>query len=221
MQPPSPTHAPHSPIPQGGPQGAPPPSVGHLAGVHGSGQQPPPFDGPHGAARTRPAPKARARRLGPQLSNRAWLLASGALFVSGATILIAAGALALGDTWRIDAAPRPEERSTAAAPTSVPAAGSVTATPATVLLSAAAAIPSHHLFWLQGPRRLVVDLMGARAALGAPVVAPPHPLVKKVRWAQHDDRVRFVIEVAPGARDEVETRLDGASLAITLHGGDA
>lgn len=229
MQPPQPTHVPQTPNPRGPHRGTSNFDWAHPDGLQGGGE-PPPAGQVHGAPVAPSARRGRALRPGPKLSNRAWLFASGVLFVTGATVFIAAGALALSDKWRIDPvlsvkddAPRAAAlvgHGKAGQGAASAISSTATSTGATVLLSADAPIVGHHLFWLQAPRRLVVDLMGVHEALGAPVVAPSHPLVRKVRWAHHDDRVRFVIEVAPEAHEEVQAHVDGASLALTLHKRD-
>lgn len=87
---------------------------------------------------------------------------------------------------------------------------------AVVLLSADGPVGEHQHFWLDAPRRLVVDLMGVRQASRAPIIAPQHSLIKRVRVGRHEDRVRFVIEVAPEAHHHVVARADGSSLTVTL-----
>jgi hypothetical protein len=179
--------------------------------------------GPYGPTPSGPepqtsAPLAAPRRRGPpgrpKIPNRAWWWAAGLLFAGGSAVLMVAVWLAGG--VRAQLAPSANRPGAAASPQAQAALPGPSAA-VTVLLSADAPIGEHHLFWLNEPRRLVVDLMGVGAAVAAPIVAPKHPLVRRMRWGRHDDRVRFVLEVAPQTHDAVQARPDGASLAVTLH----
>lgn len=168
---------------------------------------------------------------GPVLTGGIWFLASGMLLIAGVGVLLTAVALCTGDAWPMGGAQRLDEAPTASGGAPLTSAAPQArrggrpdgplGAPITLLLTANAAITEHHVFWLQEPRRLVVDMMGVGEAVAAPVTSPVHPLVKRVRWGRHDDRVRFVIEVAPEAHHHVEAAKDGATLAVTLYAQEA
>lgn len=84
------------------------------------------------------------------------------------------------------------------------------ATEVTLASGSAAAKP--HTFWLDNPRRYVVDVPGKRSA------ATPEPkgqLVNKVRVGSYEDKTRYVLEVAANVHDaRVEPR--GNALVVTL-----
>lgn len=88
----------------------------------------------------------------------------------------------------------------------------------TLLFSADGPIGRQEIFWMQNPARLVVDILGRKVAQVAPVVAPPHPWVRRVRVGQHADRARFVIEVTADVARHVSARADGSALAVSLYG---
>jgi len=192
--------------------------------------------GPFGPAPNGPEPQTNAPLFAPYgrrppsgrlpIPNKVWWWAAGLLFAGGAGVLLLALALADGVKGSLadnaPASPHEGPQAGLAGPSSAPrrAVAGPQAT-VTVLLSADGAIGEHHLFWLEQPKRLVVDLMGVGEAVAAPIVAPKHPLLRRVRWGRHDDRVRFVLEVAPQVHDDVRVRPDGASLAVTLHALEA
>lgn len=155
---------------------------------------------------------------GPTLGATLWAGATGLLF-GGAVVLAAYGVLVGRQGSRPASAPAAATSSTAPPPTAAPAPSAVvsSATGVTLLFTADGPIGAKELFWLQNPTRLVVDLMGRQLAAAAPVVAPDHPWVRRVRVGQHADRARFVVEVAPQVAPQVGAQVDGSAVAITLY----
>ncbi len=85
-----------------------------------------------------------------------------------------------------------------------------TATEVTLASGSAAAKP--HAFWLDNPRRYVVDVPGKR---DAKTPEPKGALVNKVRVGSYQDKTRYVLEVASNVQDaRVEPR--GNALVVTL-----
>ncbi|MBI3179906.1 MAG: AMIN domain-containing protein, partial [Deltaproteobacteria bacterium] len=74
----------------------------------------------------------------------------------------------------------------------------------------------HTSFWLDSPRRLVVDLHGRRSGFAQRTLLIDHPLAKRIRVGQHPDKVRFVIETAPDASPQVSARASGNALVIGI-----
>ena len=84
------------------------------------------------------------------------------------------------------------------------------ATEVTLASGSAAAKP--HAFWLDNPRRYVVDVPGKR---DAKTPEPKGALVNKVRVGSYQDKTRYVLEVASNVQDaRVEPR--GNALVVTL-----
>jgi hypothetical protein len=81
-----------------------------------------------------------------------------------------------------------------------------------VTLASGSAASKPHTFWLENPRRYVIDVPGKRDA------KPPEPkgaLVNKVRVGSYQDKTRYVLEVAANVQDaRVEPR--GNALVVTL-----
>ena len=69
--------------------------------------------------------------------------------------------------------------------------------------------------------RIVIDLLGARSALGRYAQSLAHPLARQVRFGQHDapTRLRIVVDALPGASFQI-TR-EAAQLEILLTPPDA
>ena len=85
--------------------------------------------------------------------------------------------------------------------------------PATeVTLASGSAAAKPHAFWLDNPRRYVVDVPGKREAK---TPEPKGALVSKVRVGSYQDKTRYVLEVAANVQDaRVEPR--GNALVVTL-----
>ncbi len=73
-------------------------------------------------------------------------------------------------------------------------------------------------FWLQGPRRLVVDVTGTASALARSEYVVDHPLVKRLRVGTYHDKVRFVLETTDAVAAEVQARAEGSVLYLHLAG---
>lgn len=69
-------------------------------------------------------------------------------------------------------------------------------------------------FWLDDPRRLVVDVPGAHSMVDAGEQTLAGPLATRLRIGEHSDKVRFVIETAPGVTADV--KLASSALVIKL-----
>jgi hypothetical protein len=84
--------------------------------------------------------------------------------------------------------------------------------PATeIALANGSALQKPHAFWLDNPRRYVVDVPGKREAK----TPEAKGLVSKVRVGSYEDKTRYVLEVASNVHDaRVEPR--GNALIVTL-----
>jgi hypothetical protein len=69
-------------------------------------------------------------------------------------------------------------------------------------------------FWMDSPRRLVVDALGAHSAMDASEYRMAGPLATRVRVGVHPDRVRFVIETLPGVSADVKAK--GSAVSVQL-----
>ncbi|MFA9459299.1 type IV pilus secretin PilQ [Thiohalorhabdus methylotrophus] len=69
-------------------------------------------------------------------------------------------------------------------------------------------------FQLDGPPRLVLDLYGAASALPRKAYDLDHPLLKRVRFGERDDRTRVVLELKERVTHSVEPTGQGLRLAL-------
>jgi hypothetical protein len=71
-------------------------------------------------------------------------------------------------------------------------------------------------FWLDDPRRLVVDVPGAHSTVDAGEQSLAGPLATRLRIGEHGDKVRFVLETAAGVTAEVKASVSGSALVVKL-----
>ncbi len=74
----------------------------------------------------------------------------------------------------------------------------------------------HTSFWLDNPRRLVVDVHGRKNGFAQRTLLIDHPLAKRIRVGQHPDKVRFVIETAPDVAPNASMHAKGEALVVAL-----
>jgi hypothetical protein len=77
-------------------------------------------------------------------------------------------------------------------------------------------VTTHNGFWLDNPRRYVVDVDGRKSGFAANAYEVKHPLVTRLRIGEHAGRVRFVLDVSPSVRDDVRVRAKGSSVVVEL-----
>jgi hypothetical protein len=77
-------------------------------------------------------------------------------------------------------------------------------------------VVSFKTFWLDHPRRLVVDILGAKSGFANDEYAIAGPLASRLRVGAHDDRVRFVIDAAAIAASDVSARPSGSTLVVGI-----
>ncbi len=77
-------------------------------------------------------------------------------------------------------------------------------------------VDTYKSFWLDSPRRLVIDVDGRKSALGSPDFAIAHALASRLRVGSHGDKVRFVIEAAEATSPHAQLRRDGDALIVEL-----
>ncbi len=80
-------------------------------------------------------------------------------------------------------------------------------------------VVDHVSFWLENPRRLVVDVFGAKSAFARHSYGIDHPLAKRLRVGNHPGKVRFVIETDSSVSRDIAVRPSGKSLLVTLSKG--
>lgn len=78
-------------------------------------------------------------------------------------------------------------------------------------------VVDHVSFWLENPRRLVVDVFGAKSGFERHSYGIDHPLAKRLRVGNHPGKVRFVIETDKSVSSDIAVRPSGKSLLIELH----
>lgn len=77
-------------------------------------------------------------------------------------------------------------------------------------------INDHVSFWLDNPKRLVIDVFGRRSGFALKDYRIAHPLVKSLRVGSHHGKVRFVIETANDVSSQVKAKVSGSSLLVEL-----
>jgi hypothetical protein len=80
-------------------------------------------------------------------------------------------------------------------------------------------VADHVTFWLDSPRRLVVDVYGRKSGFNRRGFRIEHQLAKSLRVGEHRDKVRFVIETAPTVSARVRARPSGKALIVELDRG--
>ncbi len=76
-------------------------------------------------------------------------------------------------------------------------------------------------FWLDNPRRLVIDIPHRKNGFAKSDYVIDHPLAQRLRIGNHADHVRFVLETAETVRKEVKIEAKGTALAVVLRSADA
>lgn len=77
-------------------------------------------------------------------------------------------------------------------------------------------VDEHVAFWLEDPRRLVVDVMGRKSTFERATYDIDHSLASRLRVGKYGDKVRFVIETSPNVSTDVTTRRQDNSLILEL-----
>lgn len=77
-------------------------------------------------------------------------------------------------------------------------------------------VAGHVSFWLERPRRLVVDVYGRKSGFAKSSYDIDHPLATHMRVGQHKDKVRFVIDTAEGVTEQVKARVVGKTLMVEI-----
>lgn len=80
-------------------------------------------------------------------------------------------------------------------------------------------VDDHVAFWLDSPRRLVIDIPNRHTTLAGLEYPLAHPLVSQLRVGRYKDKVRFVIEADATVSDSPELRRDGNNLVVALRKG--
>jgi hypothetical protein len=80
-------------------------------------------------------------------------------------------------------------------------------------------VVDHVSFWLDNPKRLVVDVFGRKNGFERNSYRIEHPLADQLRVGNHPGKVRFVIETTANVASRVSTKPVGSSLVVTLHRG--
>ena len=77
-------------------------------------------------------------------------------------------------------------------------------------------VAKHKSFWLQNPRRFVVDVPGRRNAFDRLNYELNHPLAERLRVGQHPDKVRFVVETSEDVLRKARLTPQNDTLIIDL-----
>ena len=77
-------------------------------------------------------------------------------------------------------------------------------------------VAKHKSFWLQNPRRFVVDVPGRRNAFDRLNYELNHPLAERLRVGQHPDKVRFVVETSEDVLRKARLTPENDTLIIDL-----
>ena len=77
-------------------------------------------------------------------------------------------------------------------------------------------VGGHVSFWLEKPRRLVVDILGRKNGFAKSTYEIDNPLVTHLRVGQHKDKVRYVIDTAEDVSTQVKARVMGKTLMLEI-----
>jgi hypothetical protein len=77
-------------------------------------------------------------------------------------------------------------------------------------------VGDYKTFWVDNPRRLVVDIPGGHSALDATEYKLSNPLASRVRVGVHGDKVRFVVDTTDKTSESVQAHAHGQTLVIGL-----
>ena len=77
-------------------------------------------------------------------------------------------------------------------------------------------VDQHVSFWLSNPTRLVVDVPQSRSAFARNTYDIDHPLATRLRVGNHPDKVRYVLETAPGIKRQAEIAPRDGALVVQL-----
>lgn len=83
-------------------------------------------------------------------------------------------------------------------------------------LEADAPVEQHVTFWLDAPRRLVIDAPGRANGFEHLSYTVEHPLATKLRVGVHPNKVRYVIETHPDVSSDIVVRRHDAGLRLEL-----
>jgi len=86
----------------------------------------------------------------------------------------------------------------------------------TVTLMTDGPVDEHVAFWLQDPKRLVIDIPGRRSAFDSDGYDIAHPLANKLRVGSHRDKVRYVIETDDMVDNAISAESKGNALFVTI-----
>lgn len=86
---------------------------------------------------------------------------------------------------------------------------------ATLLLKAAGRVERFQSFQLEGPPRLVVDLYGVSLALPRNEYPLDHPFLKRIRFGEHADRTRVVLELKERVSHSAQPTGQGLEVSLT------
>lgn len=86
----------------------------------------------------------------------------------------------------------------------------------TVMLPVDGPVGEHVGFWVERPRRYVVDVMQRKSALKQHTYDVQHPMATTVRVGNHDDRVRFVIDTPSKQPLVAQLEAEAHGLRLTL-----
>ncbi|MEO1481246.1 MAG: PilZ domain-containing protein [Myxococcota bacterium] len=86
----------------------------------------------------------------------------------------------------------------------------------TVELKADGPVETYTSFWLENPKRFVVDVQGRDSGLASPSESFAHPLVSRLRVGRHPDKVRYVLEVASQVTKVEAAKIEGNSIWVEL-----
>ena len=77
-------------------------------------------------------------------------------------------------------------------------------------------VSSYRTFWLEAPRRLVIDIPGVESLHRGLAFPMQHALVSLLRIGKYADKVRFVVETSDRVARKIEARPEGSDLVVLL-----
>lgn len=77
-------------------------------------------------------------------------------------------------------------------------------------------VTTHNTFWLENPKRFVVDVTDRGTGFAQSSYALEGPLLQGLRTGRHPDKVRFVLDVDADVSSNVDVNTDGNTVEVTF-----
>lgn len=77
-------------------------------------------------------------------------------------------------------------------------------------------VVTHNTFWLENPKRFVVDVTGRATGFAQSSYALEGPMLQGLRTGRHPDKVRFVLDVDADVSSDVHAKVENNTVELTF-----